>query len=347
MVVDNQPSLRLNYEGGQPGSFFTLTGTGFEANRSFSILANDVALSGTFTTTESGDFTVFIDTSAADSGYYELTPDIQPDIKAGFSLRSQDPIRVQEGGGELLNLPGGIGVLHADFNSQPTSGVSPLLAEFTNLSSGEFDTCAWDFGDGSSSSACADPSHTYTTHGTYTVTLTVNGLGGMDSEAKTEFITAMNGDEAVIEPTLPESLVYTDTQGSLTSLVVPAGAVIDTTLLVISQVTDVTPPNKYVFADHAFDLQAYQEDDLLTGFTFEQPVTVTIAYSDGDLVNLDEVTLKLYWWDASLYAWVAAVDGSYQHNSAENWISVPILYSGRFALFGIDLNTSYLPGLWK
>ena len=77
----------------------------------------------------------------------------------------------------------------AGFSGEPLSGTLPLTVTFSNLSSGDYDTCAWDFGDGSSSAVCGDPEHTYASSGTYTVSLTVSGLGGSDTETKASFIT--------------------------------------------------------------------------------------------------------------------------------------------------------------
>ncbi len=79
--------------------------------------------------------------------------------------------------------------VQADFNSSPTSGVKPLRVDFTNLSSGDYDTCTWSFGAGSvDSNSCSNPSYTYTVAGTYTVTLTVSGPGGSKSVTKTRYI---------------------------------------------------------------------------------------------------------------------------------------------------------------
>ncbi|MEX1024011.1 MAG: PKD domain-containing protein, partial [Planctomycetota bacterium] len=47
---------------------------------------------------------------------------------------------------------------------------------------------SWSFGDGGSSTA-ANPSHEYTTAGTYDVALTVTSAGGVDTETKTSYIT--------------------------------------------------------------------------------------------------------------------------------------------------------------
>ncbi|MCX6035495.1 MAG: PKD domain-containing protein [Chloroflexi bacterium] len=79
--------------------------------------------------------------------------------------------------------------VQADFTGLPTSGSAPLEVNFTNQSTGDYDTCAWNFGDGGSSSNCSNPTHTYTGGGVYTVTLTVNGSGGNDVLIRPDYIT--------------------------------------------------------------------------------------------------------------------------------------------------------------
>jgi PKD repeat protein len=69
----------------------------------------------------------------------------------------------------------------ASFSASPTSGEAPLTVDFTNTSTGEpTPTFTWDFGDQQGSNA-ANPSHTYTSAGTYTVNLTASNSGGSDS----------------------------------------------------------------------------------------------------------------------------------------------------------------------
>lgn len=79
----------------------------------------------------------------------------------------------------------------AGFLAEPTSGTVPLVVEFTNLSTGDYSTCLWDFGDGNTSSQCNNPLHTYTTPGTYTVTLTIIGPGGEDVFVEVDYITSI------------------------------------------------------------------------------------------------------------------------------------------------------------
>jgi PKD repeat protein len=68
----------------------------------------------------------------------------------------------------------------AAFEAHPPTGFNPLQVHFTNLSTGDFNACQWDFGDSQTSSDCDNPSHTYTAPGLYTVSLAVSGPGGAD-----------------------------------------------------------------------------------------------------------------------------------------------------------------------
>jgi len=76
----------------------------------------------------------------------------------------------------------------ADFTASPRSGATPLTVQFTDLSTGQIDTWLWEFGDGVTSSL-QNPTHTYTLTGTFTVSLTVAGIGGRNVEARQAYIT--------------------------------------------------------------------------------------------------------------------------------------------------------------
>ncbi len=76
----------------------------------------------------------------------------------------------------------------ADFTADPESGPAPLSVDFHDQSSGSIDTWDWDFGDGNGSTD-QFPTHIYSTEGTYSVSLTVTGPSGSDTETKTDFIT--------------------------------------------------------------------------------------------------------------------------------------------------------------
>ena len=76
---------------------------------------------------------------------------------------------------------------YSDFSADPIKGPAPLTVSFTDESMGSITSWEWDFGDGSTSTT-KNPFHIYTDPGTYTVTLTVIGPEGSDTEAKADYI---------------------------------------------------------------------------------------------------------------------------------------------------------------
>jgi len=75
----------------------------------------------------------------------------------------------------------------ADFTANPTSGVTPLTVQFTDLSSGYITSWHWFFGDGGESYE-QNPSHIYTFEGSFDVTLIVSGPMGTDTMTKWNYI---------------------------------------------------------------------------------------------------------------------------------------------------------------
>jgi len=81
----------------------------------------------------------------------------------------------------------------AEFQSDVTSGTSPLTVQFTDLSipgDSPINEWSWLFGDGSSSTQ-QHPTHIYLNAGTYDVSLTVTTNNGEDTELKFNFIYVM------------------------------------------------------------------------------------------------------------------------------------------------------------
>ncbi len=110
----------------------------------------------------------------------------------------------------------------ANFSGSPVSGCIPLTAAFTDLSTGDITSRSWAFGDGGISTT-QNPSHQYTTAGTYTVSLTVTGPAGSDVETKTNYVTARTAPVANFSGTptsgsAPLTVTFTDlSTGSPTS----------------------------------------------------------------------------------------------------------------------------------
>ncbi len=69
--------------------------------------------------------------------------------------------------------------------------------QFTSTSTNRINSYLWNFGDGQTSTQ-QNPSHTYTTEGDFTVSLTTTNDSGSDTEVKLDFITVRTPDQPVI-----------------------------------------------------------------------------------------------------------------------------------------------------
>lgn len=76
----------------------------------------------------------------------------------------------------------------ATFSGTPLTGNSPLIVNFTATSTNSPTSWLWNFGDNTTSSS-QNPSHTYSTAGNYTVTLTVTNSTGSNILVKNNYIT--------------------------------------------------------------------------------------------------------------------------------------------------------------
>jgi len=112
------------------------------------------------------DFTLKSNSPCIDAGaYVGLSQDY-----AGNTIPSGGGVDIG-----AFEYQGSVSPLSAEINASPTSGYTPLSINFTGSTSGGKSpyTYSWDFGDGSTSSS-QNPSHTFSSAGTYTVILTVN-----------------------------------------------------------------------------------------------------------------------------------------------------------------------------
>ncbi len=103
----------------------------------------------------------------------------------------------------------------ANFVASATVGAAPMNVSFTDLSTGSITSWAWDFGDLGTSSL-QNPTHAYLGAGTYTVTLTIKGPGGIDTDMKTDYITVADAPPAAdfagapVSGTIPLTVNFTD-----------------------------------------------------------------------------------------------------------------------------------------
>jgi PKD repeat protein len=101
------------------------------------------------------------------AGTYTVTLTV---TNAGGSNTTSQPVTVANA---LPDLP------VADFNA----AANGLDVQFTDASTGQVDSWLWDFGDGSQSTD-QNPTHTYASAGTYTVSLSVTNAAGSSDAAK-------------------------------------------------------------------------------------------------------------------------------------------------------------------
>jgi peptide/nickel transport system substrate-binding protein len=147
-----------------------------------------------------------------------------------------------------------------------------------------------------------------------------------------------------VPPDADATLVYTDPQGSPTIIDAPAGAVSETVTLLYAPL-DVAEGSPGTFAGHGFVLEAHRDGELLSGFTFEIPVTVTIHYTDADVAGMDEETLGLRYWDGETWS----TDGItiVERDIINNRLVVTLAHLSHFAMFTQGEHLVYLPLVLK
>jgi PKD repeat protein len=163
------------------------------ANFSSDLTSGSAPLSVNFTNTSSGDYTNLF----WDFGDGVTSTDTNP-IHEFSNPGTYTVILTASGPGGVHQKNSTIYVYNpvdANFSAILTSGIAPLNVTFSNISTGDFTSSLWEFGDGSTSTE-RNPTHIYSEKGVYTVTLTVSGLGGTDNEIRSDYIIVNNPSQA-------------------------------------------------------------------------------------------------------------------------------------------------------
>lgn len=87
----------------------------------------------------------------------------------------------------FLTTPDAGAPVVAEFSAEPDRGIYPLEVRFSDKSAGDISSWVWDFGDGNSSGD-QHPTHTYTSEGFYTVSLTISDGSQDDSKVITDLV---------------------------------------------------------------------------------------------------------------------------------------------------------------
>ncbi|HLX71274.1 MAG TPA: PKD domain-containing protein, partial [Verrucomicrobiae bacterium] len=167
LTVSNGQDAALNViPGGEPpfGYRWQLNGTNLAANGTISGTGSNVLTFTSIATNYTGNYSVIV-TNA-------------------FGSITSSVVTI------TVTVPAPITPPTANFTAGPTIGVTPLVVNFTNSTTGATNY-SWSFGDGNVSTAI-NPVNTYTTAGNYTVTLTAIGAGGTNSVTQVNYIVATN-----------------------------------------------------------------------------------------------------------------------------------------------------------
>jgi PKD repeat protein len=110
-----------------------------------------------------------------------------------------------------------------DFAGMPRSGDAPLDVHFTGIVTGEVTSYAWSFGDGGITTT-ANPMHTYTNAGSFSVSLVVTGPGGTAQTVKPEYIT-VNPPPGAPTATFSANVVSGTVPLAVTFTAIPSGTI--------------------------------------------------------------------------------------------------------------------------
>ena len=141
-------------------------------------------------------------------------------------------------------------------------------------------------------------------------------------------------------------LSKTAADGSEFSAELPAGSVTETVELVyITQESVVGNPTGLAFAGQAFSLDVAVAGSIQAEYTFQQPISITLTYTDADIATMDESTLLIHYYDTDSGTWINAATScspvsSYVRDMVNNRLTVAICHLTEFGMFGASTPTA-------
>ncbi|MBN1890572.1 MAG: DUF11 domain-containing protein [Thermoflexales bacterium] len=191
----------------------------------------------------------------------------------------------------------------------------------------------------------------WTTAGAKTISVTASNAGGSASDIHIINLTAL---QPVTDTVGPDGgvFVYTNTTGVTATFEVPPGAVGELLELRYTPTYSVPPNGGLLLVGNAFELDMFRGEEKLTGYSFTGTVTLTIRYSEADLLGpprVDEDTIVLYRWVDPAWQRVGTQAGEGQsldtgRNTLKAWLRGLSLFGkfGEGAIYEI-----YLPVVIK
>ncbi len=190
--------------------------------------------------------------------------------------------------------------------------------------------------------------------GTEIFTYTARDNGGLTATA-TVSVTVANGQGGgSTEPgdSVGQTIVIPNSGLSETitvTLQIPAGVATDPFTLVYDEPDTLSGelPSGFELAGLHFTLDAYLTQQLLPGYQFPPPITLTIAYSDADVagISLGEESLELRLWNGS--EWRTDGVAVISRDMDNNRLVLEISHLSEFALMGGDYRSYFFPIIYK
>jgi hypothetical protein len=204
----------------------------------------------------------------------------------------------------------------------------------------------WNFGDGSPSTPWFDTTHAsrnFPVCGTYTVWAEGKNVYGNRAIGKLQNVT-VNKANCGLVGSAGGTVNGTNNKGLPLTFQVPAGVLSGTNSLVYAPGVTLTHPmpTDVMFAGQTFDLNLYNSGVLVPGIKFNPAMTVTVGYTDSNVVGLNEGALTLRYWNGQ--AWASDGITVVSRDVANNRIVFAISHLSEFAFFAPAKSSGlYLP----
>jgi len=204
----------------------------------------------------------------------------------------------------------------------------------------------WNFGDGSPMTPWFDTTHgsrNYPVCGTYTVWAEGKNVYGNRAIGKLQNIT-INKTNCGMVGAAGGTVNGTNVKGLPVTIQVPAGVLADGSSLVYAPGVTSTHamPTDVMFAGQTFDLNLYNKGVMVENARFNPTITVTMGYTDSNVMGLNESALTLRYWNGQ--AWSSDGITVVSRDVANNRIVFAISHLSEFAFFAPAKSAGiYLP----
>jgi PKD repeat protein len=175
------------------------------------------------------------------------------------------------------------------FGADPISGTAPLEVHFNDMTTGGPISWNWEFGDGGSDTI-QSPTHTYSTAGTYTVSMTATSRTGSATASKVDYIEVEAAPTTTVTTTVTTAASASGLLGSFTGSPRSGSA----PLTVVFTDTSVGSPNawRWDFGDGASDTTQNPIHTYTNAGTYTVSLTVNSSSTGKIVKQTDYITVS-------------------------------------------------------